>query len=77
MTRRERRSVVAAMKLIHSDEDAGGCYECGMDILAKLAGLKTMDDAMGDAIPVSIQELASRRNARPTSSPDGGKKEGV
>ena len=57
MTRRERRAVLRAMAFIHADEDHGGDYNAGMDILARLVGLPELGVQMRDVKPISIFEL--------------------
>lgn len=65
MTRREKRAVIRAMQYIHADENNGGNYETGMDILAKLAGLPTtLSDVLKNLHAVSMEEIATRPNSQ-------------
>ena len=86
MTRAERSSICNAMKLIHADEDKGGSYEMGMDILASLVGLRTFSETTGDVKPISVFELMRRapetaqssapQASRDATPADSGKGEG-
>lgn len=68
MTRAEKSSIINAMKLIHTDEDQGGSYEAGMDILADLVGLRKFSDKL-DGKPITIFELMRRAKVSPSVLP--------
>ena len=65
MTNRERRAIIRAIRYIHADEDNGGNYQAGMDILARLAGMPTtLSDALKNVRAVPFTEIASRPNSQ-------------
>jgi len=53
MTKQEKEKIKKAMLFIHPNDDSEGDHHAGMDILAKLVGIKVYDLEEIKMVPIS------------------------